>query len=140
MCHLQIIFLLSFASLTLSFKSFHIHLHRPQALISFPNYVVANEIDSSESQVPSIVDTVVSKPIVDVSSSTAVAPAINKGFGKSVATEVSDVENAEKGKRSEAKKKYQQDRKLEKSASTLGKMMGTGKGSNDQRFKNQSYI
>ena len=78
----------------------------------------------------------------DVLSETTVpiAPAASKGFGKRVAVEVSEEGNNEKGKRSEAKKKYQQDRKIGKTASTLGNMMGSAQDIRGGKFNNQNYV
>jgi hypothetical protein len=65
----------------------------------------------------------------------------SKGFGKIIRSGISRADETVKGKRSEAKKKYQQERKLEKNKPSLGKMMGSdGTSSSDMKFKNSSYI
>ena len=139
MFYLQIFILLSCTFLAKSFRN-NISFKRPSALQLCSSNVVVNAISGDGTQDSSIIDSSVSPPVDNAAISTVVAPVASKGFGKSVTTDSSTVDATEKGKRSDAKKKYQQARKIEKSASSLGNMMGTGKGSNDQRFKNQSYI
>ena len=139
MFYLQIFILLSCTFLAKSFRN-NISFKRPSTIKFCSGNVVVNAISADGIQDSSIVDSSVSTPIDNVAITTVVAPVASKGFGKSVSADSSTIDATEKGKRSDAKKKYQQARKIEKSASSLGNMMGTGKGSNDQRFKNQSYI
>ena len=71
---------------------------------------------------------------------TLVAALKGRGFGKPALVQSSQEEGTEKGKRSEAKKLYQRQRKIDKGSSSLAKLIGSSPKDSGKNFKNSDYV
>ena len=71
---------------------------------------------------------------------TLVAALKGRGFGKPALVQSSQEEGTEKGKRSEAKKLYQRQRKIDKGSSSLANMIGSSPKDSGKNFKNSDYV
>ena len=71
---------------------------------------------------------------------TLVAALKGRGFGKPALAQTSEEECSEKGKRSEAKKLYQRQRKIDKGSSSLANMIGSSPKDGGRNFKNSDYV
>ena len=119
-----------------SYESFrYVHLQSTSRWATVAVAVVpTTEIPGSKQEI--IINPVKS----DAEKLTSDAALKGRGFGKPALVQSSEEEGSEKGKRSEAKKLYQRQRKIDKGSSSLANMIGSSPKDSGKNFKNSDYV
>ena len=136
MDHLQMVFpilLILFLVSSESFRYTHYRSVSRRATVAVAVVPTPEILDIKEEIAvnPVISDETIPGPVIVVKS---------RGFGKSASVSTTYEEGAEKGKRSEAKKLYQLQRKIDKRSSSLANMIGSSPKDSGQNFKNSDYV